>query len=136
MIPNETTSDDREIGEINMTPLIDVSLVLVVILLLATPFAYESSLSVQHAAESAQNAVKTEQLEQLELNLISEEEVRVNRDRVARAALAEALLPLLRGDSPPQVVVACADGVSHGAFVNVLDQAKSCGAVDIAVVGK
>jgi len=33
------------------------------------------------------------------------------------------------------VVVRCDDGVSHGQFVGVLDEVKSLGAVQIAVVG-
>jgi hypothetical protein len=32
--------------------------------------------------------------------------------------------------------VRCADAVSHGVFVGVLDDAKRCGAAQIAVVGR
>ncbi len=36
-------------NEVNMVPLIDVSLVLVVMLMLATPLAFESSLAIREA---------------------------------------------------------------------------------------
>jgi len=42
-----------------MTPLIDVSLVLVVMLLLTTPLAFESSIGVDHASKSGRRATET-----------------------------------------------------------------------------
>ena len=53
--------------EINMTPLIDVSLVLVVMLLLATPLALESSIAVRNARKSSRTAKKEKIEERIEL---------------------------------------------------------------------
>ena len=124
------------IHEINMTPLIDVSLVLVVMLLLATPLALESSIAVRNARKSAVVAEKKKIEERIELNVVSEDSVRVNRDLVARNILHLTLRPLLEESSSGIVIVECEAGVSHGAFVDVLDQAKVCGASEIAVSGK
>ena len=44
------------IHEPNMTPLIDVSLVLVVILMVATPMAFQSGIAVQSANRSGRRA--------------------------------------------------------------------------------
>ena len=122
--------------EINMTPLIDVSLVLVVMLLLLTPLAFESSIAVRNAAASAKKSEKKEKEERVELKIISEDEVIVNRKTVSRAELSMTLRPLLADKVQRRIVVDCDDGVSHGAFVDVLDQAKLCGAGDIAVLGR
>ena len=122
--------------EINMTPLIDVSLVLVVMLLLLTPLAFESSIAVRKAAASAKQSVKKEKEERVELKIISEDEVMVNRETVLRAQLSLTLRPLLADKVQRRVVIDCDDSVSHGAFVDVLDQAKLCGAGDIAVLGR
>jgi biopolymer transport protein ExbD len=103
---------------------------------LATPLTFESSIAVHKAAISAQEADKTDKEERIELRVISEESVRVNRTLVARAALVETLRPLLEVSSPGQVIVACEDSVSHRAFVDVLDKAKICGAMNISVMGK
>ncbi len=125
------------IHEINVTPIIDVSLVLVIILLLFTPIAFESSIAVRRAQASAKAPVKDVKEERVEISLVSEDTVRVNNRRlVARAGLAEALMPLLADKVDRRVVVECSDRVSHGAFVNVLDQAKLSGATDIAVLGR
>ena len=122
--------------EINMTPLIDVSLVLVVMLLLATPLALESSIAVRNARKSSRTAERKKIEERIELNVVSEDSVLVNRELVARQTLQVALRPLLEQSSSRVVVVVCDAGVSHGAFVDVLDQAKVCGASEIAVSGE
>jgi len=49
-------------AEVNMTPLIDISLVLVVILLLATPLAFESSIGLKKTAKLSLNAYLADHL--------------------------------------------------------------------------
>lgn len=124
------------VHEINMTPLIDVSLVLVVMLLLATPLAFESSIAVRKGKKSAKVGREKKTVERVELSVISEDSVRVNRDIIARNKLSLTLRPLLESNESRLVVVECSAGVSHGAFVDVLDQAKLSGATEIAVTGE
>jgi biopolymer transport protein ExbD len=122
--------------EINMTPLIDVSLVLVVMLLLATPLAFESSISVRKARKSAKVGQEKKVEDRIELKVVSEDSIQVNRKPVARNKLAVTLRPLMEASSSRLVFIECDGGVSHGTFVDVLDQAKLSGASDIAVSGK
>jgi biopolymer transport protein TolR len=126
---------EEGIFEPNMTPLIDVSLVLVVILMVATPLAFQSSISVQRAAQAARRAAIVASAERVEITILSQETVLVNRNQIPRSSLSALLKPLLDVSSSKVVVVRCEDGVSHGAFVGVLDDAKSCGATQIAVIG-
>ncbi len=53
-----------------MTPLIDVSLVLVVILLLATPLAFESSIAIKQAAISGKQANEESKKERVEIDIL------------------------------------------------------------------
>lgn len=122
--------------EVNLTPLIDVSLTLVVILLLLSPLAFESSIAIRKAMASARAAARERQEERIEIEVVSEDSVLVNRRPVARAEVKEALAPLLANKVERRVVIECGDLVSHGAFVNVLDQTKLCGAAEIAVLGR
>lgn len=128
--------DQKEETSVNLTPLIDVSLVLVVILLLATPFALESSIAVQRSGAAARQKAAEERLEYIELSVVSEDSVEVNRREIPRNQLAATLTPLLERSSRRQVVVRCSDQVSHGTFVDVLDLAKLAGAAEIAVMGR
>lgn len=117
-----------------MVPLIDVSLVLVVMLLLATPLAFESRIDVASASKTGQQAEKTEKSERVEVAVVSEDSVRVNRRTVARADLVTVMTPLMEASADRGVLVTCAPRVSHGAFVDVLDRAKVSGAADISVI--
>ncbi len=123
------------IHDVNMTPLIDVSLVLVVILMVATPMAFQSSIAVQRAAKAGQKADRIAHAERIEIRIVSADSVTVNRAPVPRDRIEGTLRPLLARSATRTVVVRCADGVPHGAFVSILDEAKRCGAADIAVVG-
>ncbi|HKW15617.1 MAG TPA: biopolymer transporter ExbD [Candidatus Krumholzibacteria bacterium] len=122
--------------EVNMTPLIDVSLVLVVMLILATPLAFESRIDVSSAARSGRKAHEEKPSERVEIIIENDDNVRVNNTAVKRTALESALQPLMAASVDHGVFVGCEPGVSHGAFVNVLDQARESGATDIAVFDK
>lgn len=128
------SSDDMH--DINMTPLIDVSLVLVVMLLLATPLAFESSIAVKKTASSAKAAETKKAEERIELHVLSDDTLKVNRRIVSRKDLGEYLRPLMQSSTSRLVVIDCNGSVSHGAFVDVLDQAKLSGAAEIAVTEK
>jgi biopolymer transport protein ExbD len=126
---------EEGIHEPNMTPVIDVSLVLVVILLVSTPMAFQSSITVQRAAKAGQAAKFTAKSERVEIEVLSPEVVAVNQNQVPRQSLSAVLKPLLDASATKLVVVRCGENVSHGSFVSVLDDAKSCGASQIAVMG-
>lgn len=125
----------ESIHEVNMTPLIDVSLVLVVILMVATPMAYQSSIGVQKAVQAGKAAALAAKSERVEITIVSADSVYVNRTAVPRRSMKLLLKPLLELSTTRTVIVHCADAVPHGAFVGVLDEAKQCGAAQIAVVG-
>ena len=130
---NRRADQDGPLAEVNMTPLIDVSLVLVIILLLATPLAFESSFGLKQtqtaAAQTSAEAVAT----QVSLAILSDTEVQVNEAVVNVRDLPSLIAPLIAAAKSKEVAVRCADRVSHGTFVQVLDIAKLSGAAGIAV---
>ena len=134
-LPRRKIENGGQITDPNMTPLIDVSLVLVVILMVATPLAFQSSIGINTAAKSGQKAIEAARTERIELFVHADGTVGVNRLIVPRAALHATLQPLLEESGTRMVVVKCDDDVPHGDFVGVLDEAKSLGAQGIAVVG-
>ena len=125
----------ESIHEVNMTPLIDVSLVLVVILMVATPMAFQSSIGVQRAAQAGRTAIAAVKAERVEITIVSADSVFVNKTAVPRASMSLLLKPLIQLSPNKTVIVRCSDQVPHGAFVGILDEAKQCGATNIAVVG-
>ncbi|MDX2473482.1 MAG: biopolymer transporter ExbD [Candidatus Krumholzibacteria bacterium] len=130
---NRTPDTDGALAEVNMTPLIDVSLVLVIILLLATPLAFESSLSLRRTQTAAEQNSEDAVVAQISLDIISDTEVMVNEALITVQELPDTIGPLLALAESKEVAVQCADDVSHGTFVQVLDIAKLSGAMGIAV---
>jgi len=123
------------IYEPNMTPLIDVSLVLVVILMVATPLAFQSSIAVRGANRSGKTAAEQAKVERIELVVRADGRVTVNRATAPRDSLERLLQPLILASPNSVVVLRCDDQVPHGQFVSVLDEARQLGATKIAVVG-
>ena len=122
------------IYEVNMTPLIDVSLVLVVILMVAMPMILQSGIAVRNAAKGGQSAREQARVERIEVAIVSEDSVLVNRQLIGREHLRGALAPLVAASSNGIVVVSCADLVTHRTFVDVVDEAKGAGAASVAVM--
>jgi biopolymer transport protein ExbD len=119
----------------NLTPLIDVCLVLVVILLVATPMTLQSGIAVSRAAKGGKSGAEV-RASRIEITIRDDQNLTVNRTPVARSELRSVLRPMLAASQTRDVIVHCADGVSHGTFVSVLDEAKVDGAGRIAVVGR
>ena len=132
---NRQQENNGNLSDVNMTPLIDVSLVLVVILLLATPLAFESSFGVRKTADTARQASEVKKESRIELSIESDSTVRVNRTVVPLEDLGVVLAPLIAASAHRDVTVKCEDGVAHGTFVHVLDVTKLNGAREIAVTG-
>ena len=120
--------------EVNLTPLIDVSLVLVVMLMLTSPLAFESSIKVRASQQTAQAAAQDDQDEMIEIFVLADGHVRINRSKVPREQMEMILRPMLEKSVRRRVMIGCDVGVTHGDFVGAMDTAKMCGATDIAVV--
>jgi biopolymer transport protein ExbD len=149
---DEESGEDAIFAEINITPLTDVFLVLVIIFMV-------SALAVQAEAqqEKRQVAVEREKTEQdrrsgLKVNLpsgASQEidltkqsliliipvngEIVANGERVADDRLDDMLRRAFLADRQTQVVIQADKGVQHGRVVNVMERAKAAGLTRLAI---
>ncbi len=111
-------------SEINVTPLVDVVLVLLILFMVATPLlrrGYDVATPGTRAGAAAPEG-------QIVVSLLRSGEVFLNRDRVAPAALAEALAGALKGRSAPTVFFAADNDVVYGDAMSVLDTVRAAGA--------
>jgi biopolymer transport protein ExbD len=130
--------DEKEIRgsgffQVNMTPLIDVSLVLVVTLLLMTPLALESGIWVRNQSTPPPVVETEEEPGLVALIILSEDMVQVGNRLMNRRHLQPVLGAMLRLPEFDGVHLTCEDHVSHATFVDVLDRAKLSGARTIAL---
>jgi len=126
-------SDDQEITDINLTPLVDVSLVLVIIFMAVAPLAVVAGIRALHAKAGAA-AGKTALSENVQVSLKSDGTLTVNGRKTDFGSLLPAVAQAL-GASREKMVVLTADGQSKvGQVVAVLDVSKQAGAAKVAIL--
>ena len=120
-----------EIHEINVTPFIDVILVLLIIFMIAAPLA-TVDISVDLPAASAEPAPRPDK--QLILTLKSDSSISLDNDTISRAGLAGALDRATGGDKQQRVFLRADKAVSYGELMSLMDELRSAGYLHVALV--
>jgi biopolymer transport protein ExbD len=114
--------DEEPITAINVTPLVDVSLVLVIIFMVTTPFMTQSKLSVtlpKAATDEAQNE------EYVTITIDNKGDTSVNEKSVFTPKELEQVLARKLAASADKVVIIKADlEIDHGTVIDAMDAAK------------
>jgi biopolymer transport protein TolR len=121
----------KAIAEINVTPFVDVMLVLLIIFMVAAPML-EQGLDLQLPQVRAQALPQTN--ERVQLQITRDGDVSVDGTRVPAARLDEALPAILRTRKEEPVYVAADEGVRYGVVARVLGLVRSAGATRIHLV--
>jgi biopolymer transport protein ExbD/biopolymer transport protein TolR len=118
--------------EMNVTPLVDVVLVLLIIFMVMTPMMLKHfSVVLPPEAPDAPSPADAEQPIVVSLN--SEGTIRINRDEVADTELVGRLRRVLAARATRTIVFDAHDDASYARAVAALDLARSAGATRIAV---
>ncbi|MCX8995573.1 TonB system transport protein ExbD [Rhizobiaceae bacterium BDR2-2] len=129
----ENQGDDMaESHEINVTPFIDVMLVLLIIFMVAAPLA-TVDVNVDLPASTAQPAPRPE--EPLYLTLQEDLTINVGNDPVAREGLGSALDRITEGDKERRIFLRADKSVDYGQFMIVMNLLRDAGYLKIALVG-
>nr|MEE4268290.1 biopolymer transporter ExbD [Candidatus Krumholzibacteria bacterium] len=117
---------------INVTPIIDVALVLVIILMITTPIMTISNLSVELPAAHVRSA---EEGDRLNITVNAAGEIALDKTRIEPGDLVGSLGARLNqpGQSQVMVVVRADGSASHAVVRRVLDQAHQAGARRLAI---
>ena len=120
----------RMLSEINVTPLVDVTLVLLIIFMVTTPMLQRGT-----DVELPQAAVAdVKEAERLTLTLTREGRVFLNTEEVPRAALAERLRAVARTLREKVVYFRGDANVPYGAVIEVMDAVKAAGIETIGMI--
>lgn len=126
------SEDDDAVSEINVTPLVDVMLVLVIILLVAAPLLTQSvNVTLPKTATTTPNTEK----QSLQLGVDAQGAVTLNKNAVADLKALESTLEdeLLR--NPEVVIHVYADpGVNYGKVAEVMATVQHAGISKLAFV--
>jgi len=120
----------RTIAAINVTPLVDVVLVLLVILMVASTYIVAQTLKVQlpRAKSTDGTADKPTKVE-----ILKDGRLRWNEVFVQDSELPDKLKAAVEADPEMSLVVSADKEVQHGNVVHVLDLAKLAGVVKFAI---
>jgi len=114
--------DENPISDINVTPLVDVALVLVIIFMVTTPFMSQSNLSVTLPKASTDES-KNE--DHVTITITEKGDMSVNEKTVYTKKEFEQVLALKLMASEEKVIVIKADvEIDHGTVIDALDTAK------------
>jgi biopolymer transport protein ExbD len=124
--------DLDEMHEINVTPFIDVMLVLLIIFMIAAPLA-TVDVAVDLPSSSTQRQPRPDK--PLFLTVKSDLTLAVGDDPIARAELSTALDRVTGGDKEQRVFLRADRTVAYGDLMQVMNELRAAGYLKVALVG-
>jgi biopolymer transport protein TolR len=122
-------------GEINVTPLIDIVLVLLIIFMVLTPIMLKE-LVAKVPQKQTENVPQPPGENPIVVELDANNALMLNGDAVQPEALADRVADRLRHDRQKVVFFKIADDANYGRAVRIMDVCKGAGAATLAIVTK
>ena len=120
----------RTISAINVTPLVDVALVLLIILMVSSTYIVAQTLKVQLPKARATDGTADKPTK---VEMLKDGTIRFNDEKVNEAQLTEKVKAAVAADAEMSLVVSADKEVQHGNVVHMLDIAKLAGVTKFAI---
>lgn len=118
-------------GEINMVPFIDITLILLIIFMVMTPFIVQSQLNVDLPSASSVNKISEDNVIRIEIN--KDGKILVMDRQVPLQGLTEELTLRLGRSREKTILVQADKAVPIEKVVAVFDTAKKLGAAKLGI---
>jgi biopolymer transport protein TolR len=124
--------DDRVLSDINVTPLVDVMLVLLIIFMITAPMLHQG---IQVALPQAQaKPLPTRQGSPIVVSIKQDGMVYLADEPVHPSRLESVLMPMIEGRPDEPVFIKGDRGVDYGRVIEVLDLLHQAGVTRIGMV--
>ncbi|HEY8517598.1 MAG TPA: biopolymer transporter ExbD [Candidatus Binatia bacterium] len=129
-MPEHDNGDgDAIVAEINITPLTDIFLVLLIIFMITSSAMIESGPRV----DLPEAGVTSTETKGVVVTVDAEENIYVNGEQTSREQLAAGLKAAVDSSDVKRVVLQGDKGVQLGDVVYILDEARNAGALEVAI---
>ena len=119
-------------SDINVTPLVDVMLVLLIIMMIVAPLLQQGvSLKLPLATNSAE---KPETQEQTVLAITADRRYFVNSVQIPKSDLARRVQEVLESKSQKIVIIKADDDAEYGAVMEAMDDLRTAGIEDLGLI--
>ncbi|MCX8093652.1 MAG: biopolymer transporter ExbD, partial [Candidatus Goldbacteria bacterium] len=120
------------ITNINVVPLIDICLVLLIIFMVTSPMVIQSGILVNSSTVTASHGKSTRN-EAVQVKL-TKKSIFINNNKVEAEQFPAAIKAALDNNKKKLVMITCDRDVQHGRLVSVLDISKMQGAKTLAIM--
>jgi biopolymer transport protein TolR len=124
-------SDDRLMSDINVTPFVDVMLVLLIIFMVTAPMMIEG---VEVSLPEATAKPIATETEQLIVSIDRNNQVFINDFKVDAENLNEKLVKILKGRTDQEVYLRADKTISYGMVVYVMSEIKGAGVEKLGMI--
>ncbi len=126
----KTTENEEMITDINVTPLVDITLVLLIIFMVTATYIVTPSIKVElpKAANSEESNPST-----IAIVITKEDRLYLNGEEITPSALVEKIKRAVELNPEVQAIISADKLVYHGNVVNVIDMVKGAGITKFAI---
>lgn len=126
--------DDTIVAEINMTPLIDIMLVLLIIFMVSSTAAIESGMDIELPKTSLTNEKKEAEI--LVISLAKDGQVAVHGKKVKPDEIKRSIASQLQALKTESVILEGDTAANLGRAVEIMDMAKVAGAKNFSIAAE
>jgi len=122
-----------QMSEINVTPFVDVMLVLLVVFMITAPLITQG---VQIALPEVENAQINEEKEPIQISIKRNGDVYIQAQKVKREDLVGKLTAIQKVRKDPSVLLNADANVDYGTVMDIMSVLQTAGLVDVGLVTK